>query len=190
MTRDLMFKDEIQQLVRDAYERLEEPGAPAARHYSDEELALLPDGARQWALGVGNPLAAAAPRPGEDVLDLGCGGGIDTLLAAAAVRPGGRAVGVDLLPAMVARSRSHAAEAGLDNAAFVEAEFEDLPLPDGSFDVAVSNGTVNLTARKSRVLAETFRVLRPGGRFALADPVVDEEELPAEILTHPAAWAG
>lgn len=190
MTRDLMFKDEVQDLVRDAYERLAEPGAPAARYYSEEELELLPDGARDWALGVGNPLAVAGLRPGEVVLDLGCGGGIDTLLAAAATAPGGRAVGIDMLPAMVERSRIHAAEAGLDNAEFLEGEFEDLPLPDASVDVVISNGTINLSARKSRVLAEAFRVLRPGGRLAVADPVIEEEELPPEILTHPAAWAG
>lgn len=191
MTRDLMFKDEVQELVCEAYRRLDEPGAPAARYYSAEELALLPHGARDWALGVGNPLAVADPRQGEVILDLGCGGGIDTLLAAAATAPDGRAIGIDMLPAMVERSRAHAAEAGLDNAEFLQGEFEDLPLPDASVDVVISNGTVNLSARKSRVLAEAFRVLRPGGRLAVADPVIEEEdELPPEILTHPAAWAG
>lgn len=190
MTRDLMFKDEVQELVRDAYGRLDHPGAPAARYYTPEQLGVLPAGAREWALGVGNPVAVAAPEPGDVVVDLGCGGGIDTLLAAAAVAPGGRAVGVDILPAMVERARRHAAEAGIGNAEFLEAEFEDLPLPDGSADLVISNGTISLSARKSRVLAEAYRILRPGGRLCVADPVVDEEELPAEILTHPAAWAG
>lgn len=190
MTHDLMFKDEVQELVRDAYERLDEPGAPAARYYTPEQLAVLPDGARRWALGVGNPVAHANLQRGEVVVDLGSGGGIDTLLAAAATDPHGRAVGVDVLQAMVERAREHAAAAGRDNAEFIEAEFEDLPLPDTSADAIVANGTINLSARKSRVLAEAFRVLRPGGRLTVADPVVDEEELPAEILTHPAAWAG
>lgn len=184
-----MFKDDVQQLVREAYEALDDPGAPAARNYTTEQLALLPDGAREWALGVGNPVAVARLRPGETVVDLGSGGGIDTLLAAAAVGPDGRAVGVDMLPAMVQRARAHAA-ARVDNAEFVEAEFEDVPLPDASVDAVISNGTISLSARKSRVLAEAFRLLRPGGRLAVSDPVIDEDELPTEILTHPSAWAG
>jgi arsenite methyltransferase len=108
MTRDLMFTDEIQQLVRDAYEPLQPPGGPAESFYSDEQLRRLPHGARDWALGVGNPLAWAALRPGETVLDLGCGAGIDTLLAARDVGPDGRATGVDFLPSMISRARGFA----------------------------------------------------------------------------------
>lgn len=189
-SRDLMFKDDVQEMVRDAYGRLDDPGAPAAGYYTAEQLAVLPDRAREWALGVGNPLAHADLQPGEVVVDLGSGAGIDTLLAGTAVGSEGRAIGVDMLASMVERARASAGEAGLDNVRFVEAEFEDLPMPAGSVDVVVANGTINLTARKSRVLAEAFRVLRPGGRLIAADPVVDEDELPAEILTHPSAWAG
>ncbi len=124
------------------------------------------------------------------MIDLGCGAGIDTLLAAMDVRPEGRAVGVDMLAAMVERARGFAADARLDNTEFLHAEMEDVPLPDQSADVVISNGAINLSARKSRVLAEAFRMLRSGGRMVVADLTIREEELPSEILTHPSAWAG
>ena len=190
MTKDLMYKDEIQQLVVDAYRALGHPRGPGTRHYDAEQLADLPDGARGWALGVGNPVAWADLREGEVVADLGCGAGIDTLLAARAVAPTGRAVGVDLLPEMIERARAHAAEAHVGNVEFHHAEMESLPLPDDSMDVVISNGALNLSARKSRVLAEALRVLRPGGRMCVSDLTIREEELPTEILTHPSAWAG
>ncbi len=190
MSRDLMYSDEIRDLVRDAYDGLDEPDGPATRLYRDRDLRGLPAGARRWALGVGDPVRHAEPAEGEVVVDLGCGAGIDTLLAAGAVGPGGRAVGVDMLDSMLDRARAFADQAGLDNTEFVRGEMEDLPLPDGTADVVVANGTINLTGRKSRVLAEAHRVLRPGGRMVAADPTIREEELPAEILTHPSAWAG
>lgn len=190
MTRDLMYKDVIQSLVVDAYRALDVPRGPGTRHYRDEQLATLPEGARLWALGVGNPTAWAGLRDGEMVADLGCGAGIDTLLAAAAVAPTGRAVGVDLLPEMIERARAYAAEADVGNVAFHHAEMESLPLPDDSMDVVISNGALNLSARKSRVLAEAHRVLRPGGRLCVSDLTISEEELPTQILTHPSAWAG
>lgn len=185
-----MYRDEIRELVTELYEELDEPDGPAMVLYAEEQLAALPEGARRWALGVGNPLAHANLEAGETVVDLGCGAGIDTLLAAQAVGPGGRALGVDILPGMIERARRYAAEAQLTNAEFHEAEMEDLPLPDGSVDVVVSNGAINLSARKSRVLAEAYRVLRPGGRMTVADLTLREEELPSQILTHPSAWAG
>ncbi len=190
MTRDLMFKDEIQQLVAAAYRGLDEPDGPGMDFYDGEQLAELPRAASSWTLGVGNPLPHAGLRPGERVVDLGCGAGVDALLAARQVRPGGHVTGVDLLAEMVERARSLGRQAGLDNVDFRRAEMEDLPLADDSADVVISNGSINLSARKSRVLAEAFRVLRPGGRLAVADLTIREEELPPEVIGHPSAWAG
>lgn len=187
---DLMFKNEIQELVAEAYRALDEPDGPATRYYTEEQLALLPEGARRWALGVGNPLLWGRIEEGMTVVDLGCGSGIDVILAAHQVGPGGRAIGVDLLPEMIERAEALAAEAGLDNTEFLRTEMEDLPLPDDSVDVVSSNGAINLSARKSRVLAEAHRVLRPGGQLVTADLTINEEDLPPEILTHPSAWAG
>ena len=190
MTKDLMYADEIQRLVSDAYRVLDPPGGPGAGFYTDEQLAGLPAPAREWALGVGNPVAWAGLHEGEVVADLGCGAGIDTLLAAAEVAPTGRAVGVDFLAEMVDRARTFAAQADIANADFRQGEMESLPLPDASVDVVISNGSINLSARKSRVLAEAHRVLRPGGRLCVSDLTIREEELPSEVLTHPSAWAG
>jgi ubiquinone/menaquinone biosynthesis C-methylase UbiE len=161
----------------------------AARLYDPEQLAALPSGAIAQALGVGNPVRVAKLRPGEIVLDLGCGGGIDTLLAARAVAPGGRAIGLDMLAEMLEVAARHAAEADLTNVEWRRGDLEDIPLPDGSVDVALSNGVVNLSPRKSRVFAEVHRVLRPGGRLVAADLVVDDD-LPPEVITNPAAWPG
>jgi ubiquinone/menaquinone biosynthesis C-methylase UbiE len=123
------------------------------------------------------------------VLDLGCGAGIDTLLAARAVGPTGRTIGLDMTPEMCERARRHAATAGLANVEIREGLIEAIPLADASVDVVVSNGVLNLSTRKSRVLAETVRVLRPGGRVAIADLVLDEA-LPEEVLRSPAALSG
>lgn len=190
MTKDLMYQDEIQQLVIDTYRTLQSPGGFGTRHYDDAELAFLPDGAREWSLGVGNPPGWADLRPGDVVADLGSGAGIDTLLAAQRVGPEGRVIGVDLLDEMVARAESFAAQAGVDNVEFRRGEMESLPLADASVDVVLSNGAINLSARKSRVLAEAHRILRPGGRLCVSDLTIREEDLPADFLTHPSAWAG
>lgn len=190
MTRDLMYTEETQLLVRDAYSTLRSPGGPAAGFYDEAELAALPGGAEEWALGVANPVRHAGLVPGETVVDLGCGAGLDVLLAADRVGSSGRAIGVDLLDSMVERGRRMAAEAGFGNTSFLQGEIENVPLPDRAADVAISNGAVNLSARKSRVLAEAHRVLRPGGRLCVADLTLDDEDLPPEILTHPSAWAG
>lgn len=190
MSKDLMYKDEVQDLVLGAYRALDSPGGPGTRFYTDEQLAPVPAGARNWSLGVGNPLQWADLAAGDVVADLGCGAGMDTLLAARQVQPTGQAIGLDLLPEMVERARAYATGAHLDNVEFHRAEMESLPLPDASIDVVISNGSINLSARKSRVLAEAHRVLRPGGRLCVADLTIREEELPSEILTHPSAWAG
>ncbi|MEX1043188.1 MAG: methyltransferase domain-containing protein [Acidimicrobiia bacterium] len=190
ISRDLIHADEIDAVVGAAYRALESPTGAATWLYTQDQLEWLPEGARMWALGVGNPVPYAELAAGESVLDLGCGAGIDVLLAARAVGPDGRSTGLDSLPEMVDRATVFAAEAGIDWVEFIEGRMEAIPLPDESVDVVISNGTINLAARKSRVLAEAFRVLRPGGRLCVADLTIVEEDLPPEILTHPSAWAG
>lgn len=187
---DLLQQQEIRAAVRDTYAGVRPSDRHVAeRFYSPDELDGMPDETVRMALGVGNPVRHAALSAGDDVVDLGSGGGLDCLLAARAVGPTGSVVGVDFLPEMVERASRAAADLGLGNLRFVQGELEDLPLPDASVDVVISNGVVNLSPRKVRVLAEALRVLRPGGRLAIADLVL-EHDLPPEIRTHPAAWAG
>jgi SAM-dependent methyltransferase len=133
-----------------------------------DDVSGLPEAAVRASLGCGNPVAVAALRPGETVLDLGSGGGIDVLLSARRVSPGGKAYGLDATPEMVALARANAAAAGAGNAEFLHGGIEEISLPDGHVDVVISNCVINLSADKPRVLAEAFRVLRPGGRLASA----------------------
>jgi SAM-dependent methyltransferase len=192
MARDLMFQDEIREAVRQSYAAISTGGGEtvARRLYTQEELSEVPAGAVEWALGVGNPVRYALLQPGESVLDIGSGGGIDTILAARRVGAQGKAIGIDVLEEMCERGRHHAAEAGVDGwTAFLLGEMEDIPLPDQSVDIAISNGVLNLSARKSRALAEIFRVLRPEGRICMADLTV-EGELPPEVANDQSAWAG
>jgi arsenite methyltransferase len=192
VAKDLMFQEEIKDSVRQAYSAITTGGgeAVARRVYTDDELAEVPAGAIGWSLSVGNPVRFAFLQPGETVLDVGSGGGIDTILAARRVGPDGKAVGLDILEEMCDRGRRHAAEAGVEGwTEFVTGEMEDIPLPDESIDVVISNGVLNLSARKSRALAEMFRLLRPGGRICMADLTV-EGELPPEIANDQSAWAG
>jgi ubiquinone/menaquinone biosynthesis C-methylase UbiE len=187
-----MFQAELNDIVRDAYGAITSGAGEvvARRLYSEEELAELPPGAVDWALGVGNPVRYAFLQPGETVLDIGSGAGIDTILAARRVGPEGKAIGLDVVPEMSERARTHAAQAGVDAwTEFREGEMERIPLPDRSVDVVISNGVLNLSARKSRALAEIHRVLGPGGRISLADLTVDGE-LPPEIANDQSAWAG
>jgi ubiquinone/menaquinone biosynthesis C-methylase UbiE len=186
-----MRADEIRSLVREAYGGLDASTADiATKLYSPEQLALVPESAIDRALGVANHLRFAEIEPGETILDLGCGAGLDTVLAARRTGPEGRVIALDFLPEMLERTAVATAEAGLDNVETVEGEIEAIPLPDSSVDHVISNGVVNLAPRKRRVLAEIARVLRPGGKLCVADLTVGDEELPAEILMHPATWAG
>lgn len=181
---------QIRAIVRDTYGRVISDGAAVAEAlYRPAELAGLPRGAVALALGVGHPVRYAALGPGQVVLDLGCGAGIDTLLAARLVGPTGRAIGLDMTPEMVARAREHARQAELGHVEILEGLIETIPLPDECVDVIVSNGVLNMSNRKSRVIAETARVLRPGGRVSIADLVIDDD-LPEEVLKSPAAVAG
>jgi arsenite methyltransferase len=187
---DLLQQDAIRAVVREIYAGVRPTdGAVADRFYGPAELAGVPIETVRMALGVGNPVRHARLQAGEDVVDLGSGGGIDCLLAARAVGPQGSVVGVDFLTEMDRRATRAASDADLDNVRFVVGEIEALPLPEASADVVISNGVVNLSPRKVRVLAEAFRVLRPGGRLAIVDLIL-EHDLPPEIQTHPAAWAG
>lgn len=189
---DLLHQEEIKDVVRTIYQGIGSgAGSPVAdRLYAPEEVAGLPATAVEWALGVGNPVRHAGIAPGETVLDIGCGGGIDSILAARLAGPSGKVIGLDMVEDMLDRSRRNAIAAGVaDGCEFVHGEMEKIPLPAESVDVAISNGVVNLSPRKTRVLAEVFRVLRPGGRLVVADLVLDEE-LPPELATSDAAWAG
>ncbi len=192
MSDDLMFQDEIRDMVRTAYGAITTGAgrAVAQRFYSDEELASVPPETVDWALGVGNPVRHAGLSEGEVVLDLGSGGGIDTVLAARRVGPTGRVIGLDMLPEMCERARVASKDAGVEGwCEFREGEMEAIPLPDASIDVVISNGVVNLSPRKSRAFAEIVRVLRPGGRMCVSDLVVNDD-LPPEVLSSEAAWAG
>jgi arsenite methyltransferase len=192
MSRDLMYAAEVKALVRDAYRNVP-PTTAAVAHkiYSAEELASVPASAVDRALGVANHMRFADIRPGETILDIGCGAGIDTILAAQRTGATGRVIALDFLPEMLERTTAAARETGLDNnVAPLEGEMEAIPLPDDSVDVVISNGVINLSARKARVMAECARVLRPGGRLCVSDLTVEQDDLPAEILTQPAAWAG
>ena len=157
--------------------------------YADSETGALPTEAVAASLGCGNPTALAGLTAGETVLDLGSGGGIDVLLSARRVGPGGKAYGLDMTDEMLALARENQRKAGAQNVEFLKGEIENIPLPDNSVDVIISNCVINLSGDKDRVLAEAFRVLRPGGRFAVSDVVV-RGEVPAAIRRSVELWIG
>ena len=157
--------------------------------YDENQTRELPEAAGLASLGCGNPTALAELKSGETVLDLGSGGGIDVLLSARRVGPSGKAYGLDMTDEMLALARENQRKAGVGNVEFLKGEIENIPLPDASVDVIISNCVINLSADKDRVLREAFRVLRPGGRFAVSDVVV-RGEVPAEVRRNVELWAG
>jgi arsenite methyltransferase len=158
--------------------------------YDASQLGTLPIEAVVASLGCGNPTALAELKPGEVVLDLGSGGGIDVLLSARRVAPDGKAYGLDMTDDMLALARENQRKSGIENVEFLKGEIEHIPLPDNSVDVIISNCVINLSADKDRVLAEAFRVLKPGGRFAVSDVVVRGDDVPPAIRRSMELWIG
>src|SRR5919202_4115770 len=176
----------------------QEPGTdfifPTGRAWAEdlgypEELAAVPDTAAESFAGVANPWELGRLAPGERVLDLGCGAGTDSLVAAQMVGPEGTVTGVDMTPAMLAKARRAAAELGVTNAEFVEGEVESLPFPDESFDVVISNGVIDLIPDKDAVYSEIYRVLAPGGRVQIADVTI-QNPVSAEGRRNIDLWTG
>lgn len=159
-----------------------------ALHYDPQLIQNLPESVAAAYCGVGNPFTLGPIHPGEAILDIGCGAGVDSIVAAKLAGPSGLVKGIDLVPEMLARARENARLAGVTNVTFQESAAEQLPFPDASFDVAISNGVFNLVVDKVKALKEVMRVLKPGGRFMIADQVL-AGELPKETKARVENWA-
>jgi SAM-dependent methyltransferase len=181
---------EAARIVRESYGGVVPQGLGVAEAlYDPEEIAWLPESVKAYALGLGNPVRYADLKPGEVVLDIGCGAGIDTFIAARKVGPAGRVIGLDMTPEMLGRARANLAALGLTNVEFREGRMEEIPLADSTIDVAISNGVINLSTEKGQAFREIYRVLKPGGRLVFADSVVNGQ-LPRAVLESEAAFAG
>lgn len=181
---------EAARIVRESYGGVVPQGLGVAEALcGPEEIAWSPESVKAYALGLGNPVRYADLKPGEVVLDIGCGAGIDTFIAARKVGPAGRVIGLDMTPEMLGRARANLAALGLTNVEFREGRMEEIPLADSTIDVAISNGVINLSTEKGQTFREIYRVLKPGGRLVFADSVVNGQ-LPRAVLESEAAFAG